>query len=187
MIALAQVLLAQLCLASHGGGYRKRPQKFEDKDEGPLRTCCNFDLPLFDSYKRMPMEFLPDPSAESCQRSTQSQHVPPIYQELLDKLAKVYGREGETCENTIQIAPVEYGFGSMMHSLVKPAWKAAATGRSLNYHGLDVWQNESKCAAQDFSCFFEPISSCPRIEQTQEMDDESLEFRRNATVLKSMR
>jgi hypothetical protein len=139
-------------------------------------VCCSFSAPIFGSMIRLPLDFLPSP--EQCV-SKQPVSAQLADGGMLSDLAKVFGRGGEKCYGTtIMARPIEYGFGSMIHSIVKPAWKAATEKRSLSFHRLDIWTNKSACAAQDLSCFFETVSRCHGTDpQTNQME----QFVNNAT------
>lgn len=118
-------------------GYPKKMYRSK-KQRNTSPVCCNFQEPVFSGMERLPLDFLP--SANQC-----NTHFAKYDGGLSSDLAKVFGRAGDTTSNsscfakTVVINPSEYGFGSMMHSLVKPAWKGAAEKFSIEFNKLDVW------------------------------------------------
>jgi hypothetical protein len=126
-----------LPLRKNRRGYPKKMYRSKKKGNPPLPVCCNFQEPVFSGMERLPLDFLP--SADQCKT-----HFTEYDGGLSSDLVKVFGRAGDTNSHscfakTVVINPSEYGFGSMMHSLVKPAWKAAAEKFSIEFNKLGVW------------------------------------------------
>jgi hypothetical protein len=162
----------------------------------PTSAPCCCDWTLLEG--RLPLDFLPTATNALGKRcgcggsgaaapAHYPQHQPPppsTDDTAFDRaLRAVFGRGGGCYGNTTRAAPIEYGFASMMHSLVKPAWKAMAERRSLEYEPLHVWANPSRCAARDLSCFLQqPGGRAGQCAAVQETGEQSYAWSSSATA-----
>lgn len=58
----------------------------------------------------------------------------------------------------MEVQPMDTGWNSLMHSMVKPMMKAVETNRTLLSPAMRMWAHPASCAKQDISCFFKPLA-----------------------------
>jgi hypothetical protein len=188
---MLNIAFVAYALTAHGGGYSKlrKHHKGEKIGSAGVRDCCCAwaDLRL-ENFKggRIPTEFLPSVESRGqckCQGGTEKMEAQTKEDaDFAASLAVVLGKDGQCHEKVIpDVGIVEYGFGSMLHSLVKPILLARNRGISLNMAKLAVWSNPKTCPALDLSCFFQPVGdSC--VPAAGEPTEDGDTFTRNTTA-----